>query len=102
MSARRERIEQETMARYYADGAEVTLKRLFERVAALENALFCYTDATGAQSFEYEELRDIGEAARETLGYGDHDATCKWPNESETCTCGLGNRIRADFGMEPQ
>ena len=73
---------------------------LIEEIKRLRTALFCYTDAADVQSFGYEELRDNGTVARDALGYGDHDPSCKWPNESERCTCGLESTIRADFGVE--
>lgn len=77
------------------------IRALLEEIERLRQALYCYTDATDVQSFGYEELRDNGKIAREALGYDDHNwHMCKWPNNSECCTCGLQDRIRADF--EPQ
>lgn len=70
---------------------------LIAEVRRLRYALYCYTSATDVQSFGYEELRDNGEVAREALGFGDHAPQCKWPNDSERCTCGLEDRIRAEF-----
>lgn len=88
-------IEQRIQQRRAVDPDDA--EDLIREIRILRQALAWYTDATTVLSYSYEQDQDNGELARKVLGYGSHDPACQWPNDSEVCTCGLQDRIRADF-----